>query len=203
MKKSTWIIVGIFAVLLAAFLIYPKIAPSEEVPAEPTATPHVLQSLDDQALKSIIYTSLDGEKVQLDKVESLSWTVASHPEGAVTAGNIEEIIVYLSELKILSEVSDEKDLSEVGLKDPQQSIVFIYEDGSEYTIDFGDLTVLSDGYYALINGKDIVVLPNGGIDQIGGLFDTIIHPPTPTPELTDTSTDAQNSSETPTPSPTP
>ena len=199
MKKSTWIILGIFAVLLAAFFLYPEITPSEEEPAEPTATPHVLQSLDDQALSSIIYHSLDGETIQLDKVDTLSWTVATHPDGIVTAGNVEEILSYLSELQILSEVSDEKDLAEVGLDEPQQSIVFIYEDGSEYTLEFGNLTVLGDGYYALINGQDIIVLPDGGIDQLGALFDSIIHPPTPTPEFSETPSETLEPSSTPTP----
>ena len=199
MKKSTWIIVGIFAVLLAAFFLYPEIAPSEEEPVEPTATPHVLQSLDDQALSSIIYHSLDGETIQLDKVDTLSWTVATHPDGIVTAGNVEEILSYLSELQILSEASDEKDLAEVGLDEPQQSIVFLYEDGSEYTLEFGNLTVLGDGYYALINGQDIIVLPDGGIDQLGALFDSIIHPPTPTPEFTATPSETLEPSTTPKP----
>ncbi len=199
MKKSTWIILGIFAVLLAAFLLYPEIAPSEEEPAEPTATPHVLQSLDDQALTSIIYHGLNGETIQLDKVDTLSWTVETHPEGVVTAGNVEEIISYLSELQILAEVSDEKDLAEVGLDEPQQSIAFIHEDGSAYTLEFGNLTALGDGYYALINGHDIVVLPNRGIDQFGSLFDSIIHPPTPTPEFTETSSETLEPTNTPTP----
>ncbi len=199
MKKSTWIILGIFAVLLAAFLLYPEIAPSEEEPAEPTATPHVLQSLDDQALSRITYHGLDGETIQLDKVDTLSWTVTTHPDGIVTAGNVEEILSYLSELQILSEITDEKDLAEVGLDEPQQSIVFLYEDGSEYTLEFGNLTVLGDGYYALKNGQDIIVLPNGSIDQLGTLFDSIIHPPTPTPEFTETPSASLEPSTTPTP----
>jgi hypothetical protein len=201
MKKSTWIMLGIFAVLLAAFLLYPKIAPSDEEPVEPTATPHILKSLDDQALKSILYESPEGETIQLDKVDTLSWTVATHPDGVVTAGNVEEIISYLSGLKILSEVTDDNTLSEVGLDNPQQSITFVYEDGSEYALAFGNLTVLGDGYYTLVNGQDIVVLPDGGIAQLGSLFDAIIHPPTPTPEFTETST--ETSPETPAPSNTP
>lgn len=203
MKKSTWIFVGIFGVLLAAFLLYPKLVPAEEEPIEPTATQQALQSLDDQALTSIIYNGLEGETVQLVKIESLTWAVSSHPDCAVTAGNIEEILVYLSELQVLSEISDEKDLSDLGLDDPQQSITFVYEDGSEYSIEIGDLSVLGDGYYVLIDGQDIKVLPNWSIEQLEVLFDTIIHPPTPTPDLTLTPTSTQDPTEEPSITPTP
>ena len=51
-----------------------KLPPIKEEPVEPTATPYVLQSLDDQALKSIIYVGQDGEVVQLDKMDTLTWT---------------------------------------------------------------------------------------------------------------------------------
>lgn len=203
MKKSTWIIVGIFAALLAAYFIYPKLIPSQEETVEPTATHQVLQSLDDQALATIIFHSPNGEIIQLDKEESLSWTVASPPDGLVTAGNVEEIISYLSELQILSDIAGDKPLSELGLDDPQQAITFIYEDGSEYSIEFGDLVVLGDGYYALINGQDIVVLPNWSIDQLGALFDAIAHPPTPTPEYTETPSSTPERTETLAPSETP
>ena len=199
MKKSTWIVVGIFALLLAVFLLYPQIAPSKEEPVEPTATPHVLQSLDDQALKSIIYIGQDGEVVQLDKMDTLTWTVSSHPDGVVTAGNVEEIMSYLSELPILSDVSDEMALSEIGLDKPQQSIVFTYEDDSEYLLEFGDLSALGDGYYTLVNGHDVIVLPYSSINQLGLLFNAIIHPPTPTPEYTETLTEPIEPTNTPTP----
>ena len=201
MKKSTWIITGIFAVLLAAYLLYPKIVPTEEETVEPTATPHVLRSLDDQALASIIYRSPDGETIQLDKIESLAWTVTTHPESTVTAGNVEEIISYLSGLQVLSEIPEDKSLSELGLADPQQSITFIYEDGSEYALEIGDLTALMDGYYALVNGENIIVLPNSTFDQLAVLFDLVAHPPTPTPEFTETPTESQEPTETSTPSP--
>lgn len=195
MKKSTWIMVGIFAVLLAGFLLYPKIAPSqEEEPAEPTATPRSLQSLDDQALASITYIGVDGETVKLEKVESLTWAVTTHPKGRVTAGNVEEILSNLSNLQITANITEISDLSEIGLEDPHQSISFIFEDGAEYTLTFGDLTVLEDGYYAQINGEEIVVLPNGSVDQLASLFEMITQPPTPTPTAAPSAT--------PTPSPT-
>jgi hypothetical protein len=80
-----------------------------------------------------------------------------------------------------------------------QSIIFVYEDGSEYMLEFGNLTALGDGYYALINGQDIIVLPDGGIDQFGTLFDSIIHPPTPTPEFSETPSETLEPSTTPKP----
>ena len=100
-----------------SFFFIRRLFPAKEEPVEPTATPHVLQSLDDQALKSIIYHRPGWETVvQLDKVDTLMWTVATHPDGVVTAGNVEEIISYLSELQILIRfIGRDKDFAEMSV----------------------------------------------------------------------------------------
>ena len=90
-------------------------------------------------------------------------------------------------------------LSEIGLDKPQQSISFSYEDDSQYLLEFGDLSALGDGYYTLVNGHDVIVLPYSSINQLGLLFTAIIHPPTPTPEFTETLIEPIEPTNTPTP----
>ena len=118
----------------------------------PTEQP-ALQELDDQDIAQIIYTDMTGVPIELDKVEALTWTSPTDPEAQVTAGNIEELLAYLSGLSIISTLPADTVLEDVGLDAPAYSITFIFEDKSTYKIEVGEPTAMSDGYYARIDGS--------------------------------------------------
>ena len=182
MKKTTWIALGTFALLLIAFLISQNI---ESAPVEtpvPTEQP-TLRTLDDLDITQIIYTDTTGANIELDKVEKLTWTSPTHPEAPVTAGNIEELLSNLSGLSILSTLPSDSALGDFGLAIPVYSITFVFEDDTTYQIDIGNPTALSDGYYALIDGNEIVVLPTSTIEYLPTLMLKITIPPTATPDL--------------------
>ncbi len=106
-------------------------------------------------------------------------------DGIVTAGNVEEILSYLPNCRYCPRLRMKKTCRS-GWMSRSNPLYSFYEDGSEYTLEFRQSVGAGCGYYALKNGQDIIVLPNGSIDQLGTLFDSIIHPPTPTPEFTET-----------------
>jgi len=187
MKKSTWIVVGAFILFLIAFLLFQK-SPSEPVDVpEPTPQP-TLRSINDQELISFTYQEMDGETIHLEKTDTLDWTVTTHPEAQVTAGNVEAVISNLSNLRILTTLSEIPPLDEIGLEIPQMTITFDFEDGTTFKIDIGDLTPLNNGYYTRIDNGDLIVLPMGSIDQVALIFNTIITPSTPTPAFDENST---------------
>lgn len=187
MKKTTWIALGAFALVLLAFLVSQNIEPAPVETPVPTEQP-ALRELDDQEIAQIVYTDSSGATIELDKLEKLTWTSPTNPEAQVTAGNIEELLAYLSELSILSTLPVDTALADVGLDEPIYSITFIYEDASTYRIEIGEPTAMSDGYYAWVDESEIVVLPTSTVEYIPTLMYTIITPPTATPELEATPT---------------
>jgi hypothetical protein len=182
MKKTTWIALGVFALLLIAFLISQNIESAPEETPVPTEQP-TLWTLDDLDITKIIFTDTTGANIELDKVEELTWTSPTHPEAPVTAGNIEELLSNLSGLSILSTLPSDSALGDFGLAVPVYSIAFVFEDDTTYQIDIGNPTALSDGYYALINGNEIVVLPTSTIEYLPTLMAKITTPSTATPAL--------------------
>jgi len=187
MKKSTWIALGAFALVLIAFLVSQNM---ESAPVEtpvPTVEP-TLREVDDQEISEIEYTDSTGVTIVLAKVEALTWTSPTNPEAQVTAGNIEELLSYLSGLSILSTLPSDTALDQIGLDEPLYSITFVMEDESTYRIDVGDPTAMSDGYYAWIDENEVKVLPLSTIEYIPTLMYTIITPPTATPEPETTAT---------------
>jgi hypothetical protein len=120
--------------------------------------------------------------ILLEKVEALTWTSPTNPEAQVTAGKIEQLLAYLSDLSILSTLPSDTALDQLGLNEPIYSINFIMQDESTYRIEVGAPTAMSDGYYAWVDESEILVLPTTTMETIPGLMYTIVLPPTATPE---------------------
>lgn len=199
MKKTTWIILGVFIVVLVGFLLLQNVENDSTETPEPTSTPApALRSLDDQDLKAIVLEESGVQTIKLERVDTLEWIVTTHPEGQVTAGNVEEILSYLSNLELISILSSTPPLEEIGLDEPVNTLRFEYDDGTSYTITIGMVTTLNDGYYAQVDDYEMaVVLPMGYIDQVIALIYTATLPPTPTPTVE--ATESKEITTTPTP----
>jgi len=181
MKKTTWIALGAFALVLIAFLVSQNI---ESAPVEtpvPTEEPS-LRELDDQKIAEIDYTDTTGVTIVLQKVEDLVWTSPTDPEAQITAGNIEQLLSYFSGLSILSTLPFDTALEDVGLVEPVYTITFVMEDGSTYRFDVGEPTAMSDGYYTWVDESEIVVLPVSTMEYIPTFMYIITTPPTATPD---------------------
>ncbi len=187
MKKSTWIVLGVFALLLIAFFLFQNVE-KEPVETPVPTTQQVLRSLDDQNISKIDYTDSTGEEIQFVQEGSLNWTSPTHPNSAITAGNIEELIANLSELRILTTLTSTTPPDEVGLDTPNAVVAFTLSDGSIYKLEIGSQTALGDGYYVRVDGDEIVVLPYDSIEQVATTFLTLTQTPTPEPEINETMT---------------
>ena len=181
MKKTTWFVLGAFALLLVGFLISQNIESAPEETPVPTEEP-TLRVLDDQNITQILYTDATSVTIELDKVEALTWTSPTHPEAQVTAGRIEELLANLSGLSIISTLPADTPLADLSLDAPIYSITFVLEDESTYRIEVGSPTAMRDGYYAWIDESEIVVLPTTTMEYLPTLMYTIVIPPTATPD---------------------
>jgi hypothetical protein len=204
MKRTTWIFLGVFILVLAGFLLIQNIEKNKEAPVEDTGSTLTpvpsLRSFDDQELYAIVYKEAGEISIRLEKVDTLEWTVTTHPEGQVTAGNIEEILSYLSNMELISVLSSPPSLSDVGLDDPEKALQIEYEEGTTYTISIGTATAFTDGYYAQVDDYDtVVVLPIAYVDQVITLLNETTRPPTPTPTLPAANSEGSGTPATPMP----
>jgi len=199
MKNNTWIILGVFIVVLVGFLLLQNVEIDSTETPEPTSTPApALRSFDDQDLKAIVLEKSGSQTIKLEKIDTLEWIITTHPDGQVTAGNVEEILSYLSNLELISILSSTPSLEEIGLDEPVNTLRFEYEDGTSYTITIGMVTTLNDGYYAQVDDYEMaVVLPLYNIDLVISLMNNATLPPTPTPTVE--ATESTEITTTPTP----
>lgn len=181
MKRTTWIVLAAFVLLLTAFLVDQNVEPALMETPVPTAQP-ALRNLDDQDIQSITYVDADNTSIILEKEGELTWISPTDPDATLSAGNIEELIANLSELTVLATMTQNISLSDLWLDEPVFTVKFIFEDdGSAYFIEIGNVTPFGDGYYARIDRGEIVVLPADSISQVRSIFLDFITDPTPTP----------------------
>lgn len=179
MKKSTWAVLGAFALILIAFLVYQNIQPAMDETPTPTPQP-TLRQLNDREIISISYVDADSAPISVEKDSELSWYMPTDAETTVAAGKIEELIANLSNLRLLASLPEDASLADLGLLQPDKTVEIHFEDETTYLIEIGDTTPLGDGYYARIDQGNIVVLPAESINQVHTIFFDFITEPTPT-----------------------
>ncbi|MBN2147675.1 MAG: DUF4340 domain-containing protein [Anaerolineales bacterium] len=186
-RRSTWIIVSIFVVLLVGALLLARVQ-KEEVEEEPTPTLQVIESLfdiDNLVVVQIDFASADGEAVtfQRDTVVG-EWSLAGAEPGTTDVFAAGGIAGELFALQIQTRLDNIPSLGAMGLVSPAYTISMTKDNGEKIVLYVGDLTPTGTGYYIQVDKDDPVVVSKVNLDSILGVFETPPLLPTPTLEAT-------------------
>jgi hypothetical protein len=147
----------------------------------------------------------DGVPVGVARDGESAWVLTKPEQAEADPGMAEAAASQAATLEFVTEIENASDLSVFGLDAPSYIIKLEFEDGSTRTLEIGDATPSSSGYYARMDGQKVVIV---GIDGIQALLSLVDFPPylnlpTPTPEPTSTplptETPAPSAEATPTP----
>ena len=111
-----------------------------------------------------------GEVVELarDTDAENAWVVRQPIEAAADQGSAEAAASQVSTISMSSSVPNVEP-KDVGLDNPQYTIVVEFSTGVERIAEVGVLTPTENGYYALKDGE-IVIVNRSGIDALIGLL---------------------------------
>ena len=189
-RRTTWILLGIFLILLVVLVFLQRSGPKGEGETTPT---EAVAYLFDQQGKSIIglrVTDGTGKAVEVQKVAgSISTLIEPVGEQADT-GRIESAIAQAESLRILATLETALELDTIGLNPAAYQITITLDDEQQQTAFVGNLTPTQSGYYVLLVGQPEVVVDKTAID---GLLNLLTDPPilrtptsSPASELTPT-----------------
>ena len=150
-KKSTWIILIIFLVLVVGMLLIDKY-PVGPFKGKPTATPQpvVIESIDFSKVTSIEVISEAGN-VQLDKTSG-TWELVNERSTSVSQEKVEELLYVLEKLDSKAGLDPDTPMDVLGLTMPNQTIILKTATGTEYSLSIGAATATGSGFYAQVNG---------------------------------------------------
>lgn len=150
-KKSTWIIIIVFLILVVALLLIEKY-PVGPFLGDPTPTPQpaIIESIDfTQVMK--IQISGDTGTVELEKTGG-TWFVIGKSAAEASQEKVGELIDILEKLDSKASLDPETPMDSLGLTNPNQVINLETGNGAVYSVSIGSETPTGSGYYAQLNG---------------------------------------------------
>jgi hypothetical protein len=188
MRRSTWIVLGVAVVLLAATLFWQRTRSNLETSTEATPAsnePKLEFGFAGAQVIEIVIQDSEGATVVLDRNADGFWEL-EQPEAEMTnSQTVENALSQLLAVNTVSRISSQTALSDLGLDPPAYRLLLRLDDGSEMVINVGKVTPTGSGYYVLTSSEDraLYVVGKYNLEMILNLIQIPpIMTPTPTSE---------------------
>jgi hypothetical protein len=191
-KRPTWILLVILVLAVGAYFFIEN-RPSKINASTPTATAGSFLITQAQGvLQSLHIADNKGDTFQMQRDLSKAWVVTAPSSGPADQGLAGAAETQVGALSIVTTLNTPPTLSDIGLAVPADTIDLVFVNGTSHTMEIGNLTPTSSGYYVRFDGGKIYVIEKSGIDSLLNLLTNPPFPPTPTspptPETTGTPT---------------
>lgn len=197
-KQSTWVLLAIFAILLAAVLLLPQLKGKEAEPT-PTLSP-ALESPFSFAVADVVEMEVvgsDGIAVVVQRDENSTWKLVEPEEETSETNNIEGVVAGLVNINLITKIDPAPPAEVSGLNPAMYVVTLLEKNGAEESFRIGALTPTSSGYYIQTNDGQVYVADTTKINQV---IELLQNPPiymTPTPILMPEGSDNPEATSTP------
>ena len=187
-RRSTWITLGIFAIVVVAAVIIRQT--EERVAAQVTPTPGLTYLFDvgDSSIIALRVTDSSEDSVAVQRAEDGSWSLVQPAGEQADQERIDSLVSQAQTLRVVTALDTQPDLAAVGLDQPQYHLSITLADGQNQVAEIGDSTPTGSGYYARLQGGAMQVVSKSGVDSLVGLLSDPPIAPMRTPEITSTET---------------
>ncbi len=190
MRRSTWIVLGIFVLLIGFTLVYQRYqannpAATPTAAATSTTPPVTLYNLSDTQIKDIKIADNTGSYIDLyQDPASSSWAIEGVPVGQADSTKIKSISNELLVLQVQETLTDTVSLAAVGLDTPAYTITLTTTLNQASITYVGKPTAIGTGYYIRQNDGQIMIVDKSSMDTILNALKEPPLLPTPTPQVT-------------------
>ena len=188
-QAGTWITVLIFIGLIGAAVYLNRQKDTAEVEVTPASEPsYLFSTAADGNPTSIEIKPAEGDaqRVKIARNAENVWALELPVEAEADQGLSEAAATQISALEILDPI--DADPAIFGLDNPAYVITLEFDGGKKHTLEVGDSTPTSKGYYVRIDSDKMMIVDLSGIDS---LLQLAAFPPylvTPIPEAAVTPT---------------
>lgn len=189
-RRSTWILLAIFVLLVAVAVLWPRLKKSDDTP-EPTATTQPSQpKVYDVNLEDVIWIQFMDAQGKLVEVERESptaeWVLVGETLETSDSFRIASVAGQLLAMQAMRTFETDLGIGTVGIDHPGYTITIRTTTGKEIINKIGNLNAVGNGYYIKVDNEPVVIVAKLVLDEVLGI---LTEPPlaaTPTPEATDT-----------------
>jgi hypothetical protein len=189
-RRSTWIVLGIFILLAAAAVLWPRLQKENET-QEPTPTVQpdqpLIFDLDSQDMLWIQFADAAGEQIEVERESAeADWVVVGESPEISDSFRIGSIAGQLLAMRATRTFETELGVDTVGLDNPAYTITIRTTSGDEIVARIGNLTAVGSGYYIQVDDDPVVIVAKLVLDEILSILTEPPLMPTPTPEVAET-----------------
>ena len=194
-RRTTWIILGVFIVLLGVMWYLQRNKPATVVQATPTPGRQYLFDVQESNIKRLEVANNLGQRVVLGRDSSGVWSLEEPKANATDVGQAESAVTQLVTLSVVNTMTATPQPEASGLNSPTDVVTLTMNSGPLQIAYFGKTTPIQNGYYAQL-GKDgqVMVVNSNNVDAFLRILDSppILGTATPTgqPAITATFTPA-------------
>jgi hypothetical protein len=181
-RKQTWFLLAIFAVLLGLAFYLRENPVVGSAGATPTPTSPVIL-LTGWPTNDIVWIEYQGEPdgmLELSRGENGGWLLGPGEAQAAQAGVVEQISTQIANIRVVTFLDPGYHLAALGLTEPARTIRIGDAQGRTTELRIGRLTPTGSGYYVQVDGQAPAVISKYGADAI---FDLLakneLDPPAP------------------------
>lgn len=189
-RRSTWIVLAIFVLMVAAAVLLPRLQKTDETP-ESTATNQPTQiKVYDLGLEDIVwiqFMDMQGKLVEVERESpTADWVMVGETVDTSDSIRIGSIAGQLMAMQALRTFETELGVDAVGIDNPNYTVTVRTTTGDVIINKIGNLNAVGSGYYIKVDDEPVVIVAKIVLDEILGI---LTEPPlaaTPTPEATET-----------------
>ncbi len=165
-RRTTWIILGLFVILLAFAWFLQRTKANTAL--QSTATPGIqnLFEIDENNIASITIEDVQGNKVSLGRDDQDLWSLTEPQVDATDVGAAESNVSQLISLTVLSTLDPVPPPAATGLDQPADTITIQTKDGKEVKIQVGKQTPIANGYYVQVDQGAVSVVSKFGLESV-------------------------------------
>ncbi len=183
-RRTTWIVLVIFAAVLAAVLWIQKSNQDNEPEATATVAAQKLLELQEQDLKGVTIQSSAGKTLQLERTSDGEWNLVVPQPGSADAATVQSALGQFLNSQVISSPDSLPGLEALNLESALYKILLVNQDGSQVVINVGKETPTGSGYYVLSSNQNQVVVVNKfGMDALLNLLENPPAAAAPTVEV--------------------
>jgi hypothetical protein len=205
-RRTTWIILGVFVVLLGLAWYLQRGKPATAVQATPTPGRQYMFDIQESNIKKLEIANNQGQRVILGRDSKGVWSLEEPQADATDVAQAESAVTQLVTLSVVSTMAATPQPDASGLNSPTDVITLTMNSGPLQIAYIGKTTPIQNGYYAQL-GKDgpVMVVNTDGLDSFLRILESppILGTATPTGQPAITATFTPAATVQPTPSVTP
>lgn len=187
-RRSTWILLLVLAVLVAFTLYFQKYQGKKQensATATPTVVKADLLSVDISTVSEITISDSAQSQISFYRNPATSqWVITDVPVEQADSFQIESVLAQLFSIQVLETLTQSPPLDSISLAIPAYSITIKKSDGTQSVVDVGSATAIGSGYYVRVDGNQIVIVDKTVMDTVLGMLATPPLVATSTPETT-------------------